>query len=103
MPAAVYVEHDDPEAFAQAVGDLLDDPRRRAVMGREGRRRIEDGLGWPHQAEAYRGVYDALLDPGRADATAVAETEAEPPMPRPKDAPPIVRPAAVVAPAAVDG
>ena len=30
-------------------------------MGAEGRRRIEESLGWPHQAAAYRGVYQSLL------------------------------------------
>jgi hypothetical protein len=30
-------------------------------MGSEGRRRIETALGWPHQAEVYRQVYDRLL------------------------------------------
>jgi hypothetical protein len=29
-------------------------------MGRAGRRRIEEGLGWRHQREAYIGVFDAL-------------------------------------------
>ena len=32
-------------------------------MGSEGRRRIEQSLGWPHQAEHYRSVYDRLLAP----------------------------------------
>ena len=50
-------------AFADAVEALLDDPDRRAAMGAEGRRRIEASLGWPHQAEAYRGVYERLLGP----------------------------------------
>jgi len=60
-PAAVYAQGDDPVAFASAIESLLDDPRRRAAMGAEGRRRIEGSLGWPHQADAYRQVYDRLL------------------------------------------
>jgi glycosyltransferase involved in cell wall biosynthesis len=98
-PAAVYVEPTDPAAFAQAVAELLDDPERRAVMGREGRRRIEDGLGWPHQAEAYRGVYDALLGAAQPEASVLAEV----PTTRLADDAPSVRSVAVATSAAVDG
>ncbi len=62
-PAANYAKGSDHLAFADALEELLDDPHRRAAMGSEGRRRIEASLGWPHQAEAYRGVYDRLLGP----------------------------------------
>jgi glycosyltransferase involved in cell wall biosynthesis len=62
-PAALYAGGESPAAFASAVEQLLDDPRRRAAMASEGRRRIETSLGWPHQAEAYRRVYDRLLHP----------------------------------------
>ena len=30
-------------------------------MGKAGRVRIEQELGWPYQREAYVGVYDALV------------------------------------------
>jgi glycosyltransferase involved in cell wall biosynthesis len=60
-PAALYANGADPVAFANALGQLLDDPLRRAAMGSEGRRRVEASLGWPHQAAMYRGVYDELL------------------------------------------
>jgi len=62
-PAARYADGTDARDFADAIEQLLDDPRRRAAMGSEGRRRIEQSLGWPHQAEIYRGVYDRLLGP----------------------------------------
>jgi glycosyltransferase involved in cell wall biosynthesis len=77
-PAASYARSDDPSAFADALEELLDDPRRRAAMGSEGRRRIETALGWPHQVERYCDVYRRLLgDPaaGTIDLTAV---DAEP-------------------------
>jgi glycosyltransferase involved in cell wall biosynthesis len=63
-PAGVYVTDPDPVAYAAALSDLLDDPDRRRRMGAVGRRRIEEHLGWPRQAQAYVGVYDRLL--GRA-------------------------------------
>jgi glycosyltransferase involved in cell wall biosynthesis len=59
--AAVYVESGDVAAYAKAIVDLLDDPGTRDAMGRRGRLRIDDELGWPHQRDAYVGVYDALV------------------------------------------
>jgi glycosyltransferase involved in cell wall biosynthesis len=62
--AAVYVKPNDVEEFAAAIAALLDDPDRRAAMGRAGRRRVEETLGWPLQVPAYVEVFDELT--GRA-------------------------------------
>jgi glycosyltransferase involved in cell wall biosynthesis len=51
----------DQRGYALAILELLDDPDRRALMGRDGRARIENGLGWPTQAARYVGAYDRLL------------------------------------------
>jgi glycosyltransferase involved in cell wall biosynthesis len=59
--AARYVTPNDHVEFARAIEELLDDPDRRHRMGAEGRRRIEDELGWHHQADRYVGVYERLL------------------------------------------
>ncbi len=59
--AAVYADGEEPESYAAAIVALLDDPERRARLGAEGRRAIESALGWPHQAAAYRSVYQRLL------------------------------------------
>lgn len=58
--AAVYVSGSDPVETAQAMAQLLDDPDRRARMGRLGRERIETELAWRYQADAYVGVFDEL-------------------------------------------
>lgn len=58
--AAVYVEPGDVAGYADAVVALLDDPDRRAEMGRVGRRRIEEALSWPHSAPKYVDVFRAL-------------------------------------------
>jgi len=58
--AAVYVASGDPGAFALAIRDLLDNPSERARMGSEGRRKVVDELGWPHQRDRYVSVFDAL-------------------------------------------
>lgn len=59
--AAVYVSGQDPAETAQAIAELLDDPGRRAEMGRAGRHRIETELAWALQARAYVGVFDQLV------------------------------------------
>jgi glycosyltransferase involved in cell wall biosynthesis len=63
--AASYVESGDVPGYARAIVDLLDDADRGELMGKTGRLRIERGLGWPYQREAYVGVFDALVGRSR--------------------------------------
>jgi glycosyltransferase involved in cell wall biosynthesis len=65
--AGCYVASGDVEAYARAIVALLDDDEKREDMGREGRLRIEKELGWPHQRDAYVGVYDQLVERTRMD------------------------------------
>ena len=44
--AAVYAADDDEQAFAALIGELLDDPQRRAEMGASGRERVARHLSW---------------------------------------------------------
>jgi len=57
---AVYVDEDEDKAFASAIADLVDDPARRRLMGRIGRRRIETILSWQGQVPAYVSIFEAL-------------------------------------------
>jgi asparagine synthase (glutamine-hydrolysing) len=59
---ALYAPGGSVPAFADLVGQLLDDPVRRRRMGDLARWRVEDELAWRHQADAYVGVYDRLCD-----------------------------------------
>jgi glycosyltransferase involved in cell wall biosynthesis len=59
--AAAYVKPNDPRAFAQTISELLDDPQRRARMGRIGRERIEAGLSWEHSRVQLLAAYEAAL------------------------------------------
>ena len=67
--AGCYVASGDVAAYARAIVALLDDAEKREDMGREGRLRIEKELGWPHQRDAYVGVYDRLVGRTRSEAT----------------------------------
>jgi glycosyltransferase involved in cell wall biosynthesis len=66
------VEPADPQHFARAIVELLDDPERRAQMGASGREKFAAELSWEHQAGEYVGVYDRLLGRHRSGRTDVA-------------------------------
>ncbi len=55
--AAVYVTPNDVREYAQAIADLMDDPDKRALLGKLGRARVQDELAWSHQERAYLDVY----------------------------------------------
>lgn len=64
--AAVYARPNDVNAFATAITELLDDPKRRVAMGRLGRERVERVLAWRYESPKYVGVYERLISGGRA-------------------------------------
>jgi glycosyltransferase involved in cell wall biosynthesis len=55
---AAYALGDEPEDFAQAIDELLDDPDRREALGREARARIERGFAWEHSERALLDAYE---------------------------------------------
>ncbi|WP_199785750.1 MULTISPECIES: glycosyltransferase family 4 protein [Actinomycetes] len=59
---AVYVEPGHTGTFAAELVALLDDPERRAELGKAGRVRAEQELDWAPQARAYLSVYQGLFD-----------------------------------------
>jgi glycosyltransferase involved in cell wall biosynthesis len=61
--AAAYATPGDVAEFAQLVDGLLDDPERRAAMGRAGRDRVERRLAWDHQERALLAAYARALGP----------------------------------------
>ena len=76
--AATYVEPNDRAAFARTVVELLDDPARRAEMGRRGRQRVESELAWEHQKGAYVAVFDELVGRSPASGRAVVPPQRQP-------------------------
>ena len=66
--AAVYVQPNDEQQYAEAIVALLDDEPRRELMGKLARERVEQELAWDHQESTYLGVYKRVLGqagPGR--------------------------------------
>lgn len=59
--AGVYATPNDPRSFARAIDELLADPGRRAAMGIEGRRRVEEELAWDRQATRYVELFAGRL------------------------------------------
>jgi Glycosyl transferases group 1 len=57
----IYVSSGDIGAFADAVESLLDDPERRAALGRAARERVSTELDWQAQARSYISVYDSVF------------------------------------------
>lgn len=59
--AAAYVRSGDADAYATAIVTLLDDPARRASMGRIGSDRVKTRFQWEHQKEHLLRAYDHVL------------------------------------------
>ncbi|PCJ55260.1 MAG: hypothetical protein COA70_03205 [Planctomycetota bacterium] len=57
---ALLVVADEDQAFADAVSDLLDDPVRRAELGRNGREVMRRLHSWDAAAEAYERLFEEL-------------------------------------------
>lgn len=60
--AAVYAEPNDVASFAACINELLDDPDRRAEMGRFGRERVERELSWEHSERNLVAAYRSVLN-----------------------------------------
>ena len=63
--AAVYVQPNDEQQYAEAIVALLDDEPRRELMGKLARERVEQELAWDHQEGTYLGVYKRVLGQAR--------------------------------------
>jgi glycosyltransferase involved in cell wall biosynthesis len=57
----LLVPYGDPDALAQAILELLDDPHRRAKMGRAGRQKVLEHYTWEIIAERVRAVYGRVI------------------------------------------
>jgi glycosyltransferase involved in cell wall biosynthesis len=62
--AARYVTENSPEKLADAIVRVLDDPAERARMGRVGRERLEDELGWKRAVCELLKAYERVMAAG---------------------------------------
>jgi glycosyltransferase involved in cell wall biosynthesis len=60
--AALYARPNDPDDLARAIAELLDDPDRRAEMGRIGRERVEQMLSWERASAKFLAAYATALE-----------------------------------------
>lgn len=57
--AAVYAPANDEGEFARLIAQLLDDPEKRALMGKTGQERIGGPLSWRNSQAALLAAYAA--------------------------------------------
>ncbi len=92
--AALYAKPNDVADFASRIEELLNDPARRAAMGRIGEQRVRDELSWEHSERALIDAYRSVLGdadgrlarspaPGQAPAQTPAQTRAQTPQQTP--------------------
>jgi len=62
--ASLYAKPNDPVDFADKILELIDDEKRRCVMGEYGRRRVIEDLNWVHQVTPLIEAYRRALKPG---------------------------------------
>lgn len=60
VDSGIAVNPRDPEAIANAVVDMLDDPERMCEMGENGRRAVLDRFNWESEAEKLLEFYSSL-------------------------------------------
>jgi len=58
--ASLYARRNDPHDLAAKIGQLLDDPQKRRVMGAFGRKRVQEQLEWRYEAPKLLAAYEAL-------------------------------------------
>ena len=60
--ASLYAAPNDPEDMAAKIIELIDDPERRAAMGKYGRERVVKELNWQHQIDPLLAAYKQALN-----------------------------------------
>ena len=56
----LLVPSESPEALADALATLLADPKRAAMMGTEGRKRVLERFTWTANARAMNDIYQQV-------------------------------------------
>jgi len=61
LEASLYANPNDPIDMADKICELVDDPDRRAAMGKFGRERVVSELNWQHQIDPLLSAYKQAL------------------------------------------
>ena len=61
LDAGLYVEGAEPRRLAEGMAALLDDPARRAEMGKKGAERLKSELNWGRSVQELTKAYAAAL------------------------------------------
>ncbi|MFA7433421.1 MAG: glycosyltransferase family 4 protein [Gemmobacter sp.] len=59
--ASLYARPNDPDDFARCIAELIDDPEKRARMGRTGRKRVLEALSWEHSVPHLLAAYERVF------------------------------------------
>ncbi|WP_209426845.1 glycosyltransferase family 4 protein [Pararhodobacter sp. SW119] len=59
--ASLYAQANDPADFAGKIAELIDNPEKRAEMGRRGRARVLERLSWDHSVPHLLAAYDRIF------------------------------------------
>jgi Glycosyltransferase len=62
LDASVYAEPNNIKDLATKIEELIADPAKRAVMGKYGRKRMEEELEWKYQAPRLLEAYERSLN-----------------------------------------
>jgi glycosyltransferase involved in cell wall biosynthesis len=72
--AAAYAAEPTPAALGRCLHELLDDPERRAQMGRLGLERVASELSWQHSEGPLLAAYERALAGGKTSRVRKART-----------------------------
>lgn len=60
---ALYAANNDPRRFADRIVELLEDPKKRQMIGISAKERYDAMLSWERSQEQLRAAYQRLFDP----------------------------------------
>jgi glycosyltransferase involved in cell wall biosynthesis len=76
--ASLYANRNDPVDLATKIVELIDDPARRAEMGKCGRERVERELEWRHEAPKLLKAYEHLWNSTNSQREPGRQTDVPP-------------------------
>ncbi len=68
--SCLFIDPLDPQAIAEAILRVFDQPKEAEMMGMRGRKAVEEKYSWKREQESLRSLYERILEtpPGNASA-----------------------------------